>query len=558
MLRLSAICAVFASTLAVSPVFAADTTVVKSQPGSNYFGIDVSDAVNFSGNSGSLLFTQPQKPLQINEVQTEYSRLCSSLALEFCNPNKVAISAIAVLGPCQGNYSNPCIDSVDVTDKNGTTHSLTFEKFVDGPEFKGDASYNLPDGKTTSLWGSKTLQGTQNFSVRYAIEYGTKAVSENLFSPKTMSVSISPYVKRSHPQAKRIDFAEVPPSDPIFKMTNGNIKSIGAGSYEINCAWQENGICGVEQEFEKDFTYQIAIVIPKSFSGWLQGRLVSPEIEVNTISSDFNLMKVSAKAADVPRVVVDVDYSKKNEVFAEVFKGLFAYEMNSGIRLGIFSDNINSTKFLNAFASFTNNQANIKTTRWSFKNNSFVSTLNTNKCLYSDSKLMGMVTTNSLIYESGVPAFKEGFLEYKVAGLHLNPDGTEFLGAYDLILRSEAARCLYNFSSSPVSAEISVTGSEGEKKVATTRVSEENGWLHLGAYNFTFSEPTIKMLLKQEALVLAPNPSPSPSPLAQSQQESEQILKKLSKKITIFCIKGKQTRKISAVNPKCPLGYKKK
>jgi hypothetical protein len=30
------------------------------------------------------------------------------------------------------------------------------------------------------------------------------------------------------------------------------------------------------------------------------------------------------------------------------------------------------------------------------------------------------------------------------------------------------------------------------------------------------------------------------------------------KKITITCTKGKITKKITAVNPKCPIGYKKK
>jgi hypothetical protein len=30
------------------------------------------------------------------------------------------------------------------------------------------------------------------------------------------------------------------------------------------------------------------------------------------------------------------------------------------------------------------------------------------------------------------------------------------------------------------------------------------------------------------------------------------------KKTTITCVKGKTTKKVTAVNPKCPTGYKKK
>jgi hypothetical protein len=35
-------------------------------------------------------------------------------------------------------------------------------------------------------------------------------------------------------------------------------------------------------------------------------------------------------------------------------------------------------------------------------------------------------------------------------------------------------------------------------------------------------------------------------------------VKPAAKKITIICIKGKLTKKISNVSPKCPAGYKKK
>jgi len=31
-----------------------------------------------------------------------------------------------------------------------------------------------------------------------------------------------------------------------------------------------------------------------------------------------------------------------------------------------------------------------------------------------------------------------------------------------------------------------------------------------------------------------------------------------TKKVTITCVKGKATKKVTAVNPKCPKGYKKK
>ncbi len=554
-LKLSGIGLAFLLSALANPAFAKDTAQVPSPPKGNTFGIGVSDQDFFGGNSGSLLYVN--NPYNMDQAnQTEYQKICASTNEAKCDPNQVTLSASAILGPCDGKYFNPCVDSLEVFDANGKEYKFKYQRSVAAPEFAGNPSLNLPDGKTISIWKSEEIPGVKSISVQYMMNMGTKRPTDNEFTPQSISVLISPFIERSHALAKSNYFSEVPPSDPLYKFTAGAIRSIGGANYEVNCAWQENGICGVEQEFEEDYTYQLTIAIPKAFSGWLQGRLVSPEILITNGSEKLNLMRVTAKAADVPRVVADVDYSKKNAIFDEVFKGSKAYVANSGIRIGLSSDQPNSIKALDAFADQLQNKANVKTTKWYFKSNAQGNSRSLNKCLYSDTKLMGMVTTNALIYESGVPSFNNGFLEYKVAGLHLNPDGTVFQGAYDLLLRSEAARCLYGFSNAPISAEISVTNSEGDKKVATTRVSEENGWLHLGAYNFTFSEPTIKMVVKQE--VVAPTPSPTPEVVVVPTKEITPLVDAPIKKISIICIKGKMIKKVSAVKPKCPLGYKKK
>jgi len=44
--------------------------------------------------------------------------------------------------------------------------------------------------------------------------------------------------------------------------------------------------------------------------------------------------------------------------------------------------------------------------------------------------------------------------------------------------------------------------------------------------------------------------------IAKSTIASAQSLSK--KKVTITCVKGKLTKKVTAINPKCPSGYKKK
>jgi hypothetical protein len=142
------------------------------------------------------------------------------------------------------------------------------------------------------------------------------------------------------------------------------------------------------------------------------------------------------------------------------------------------------------------------------------------------------------MYIDSPPAFdvNEQTLTYKVAATHFDEKGEVFLGSYDLALRSDVARCLYGFSAAPISAKIEVISQFGEKQIAVTTVNEKNGWLYLSAKGFTFSSPTVKVKLTQE-----------PSKIVASKNAS-----------TITCVKGKITKKVTGVNPKCPTGYKKK
>jgi len=52
----------------------------------------------------------------------------------------------------------------------------------------------------------------------------------------------------------------------------------------------------------------------------------------------------------------------------------------------------------------------------------------------------------------------------------------------------------------------------------------------MGAYGFGFSSPTIKMKITQAG----------------------------SAKVTITCVKGKTSKKVTAAKPVCPVGFKKK
>jgi hypothetical protein len=67
------------------------------------------------------------------------------------------------------------------------------------------------------------------------------------------------------------------------------------------------------------------------------------------------------------------------------------------------------------------------------------------------------------------------------------------------------------------------------------------------AFGFHYSAPTIKIA----GNYVKPSIESTPSPTASAKPA-------IIKKTTITCKKGKTSKKVTAVTPKCPSGYKKK
>ncbi|MHB1088784.1 MAG: hypothetical protein ACYC19_08495 [Acidimicrobiales bacterium] len=155
-----------------------------------------------------------------------------------------------------------------------------------------------------------------------------------------------------------------------------------------------------------------------------------------------------------------------------------------------------------------------------------------NSCLSDGSKILGLVTTNAMAYDGNAPAFADGFFTYHVAGMHYLPDGTVASGTYDMIMADSVARCIYGFTNAPISATISVSENSGVESIATTTVSDTGGWLHLGAYNFNFSDPVITMQLTQATA------------------------KKRVKLRVLSCVRGPSKVTVRGARPHCPAGYR--
>jgi hypothetical protein len=162
-----------------------------------------------------------------------------------------------------------------------------------------------------------------------------------------------------------------------------------------------------------------------------------------------------------------------------------------------------------------------------------------------------LVSTNATEYLSGPPDFNpsKGTLDYKVAAPHYLPDGSEFLGTYNLNIRSSVARCIYGFNEAPIKASIEILSTNGTQQVAATSIREENGWLYLSASGFTFSNPTISVKLTQENV---------PAPIQTSNSLPKTPITSEVKKKSILCYKGVIKKRVVAINPTCPKGYSRK
>jgi hypothetical protein len=187
---------------------------------------------------------------------------------------------------------------------------------------------------------------------------------------------------------------------------------------------------------------------------------------------------------------------------------------------------------LQNWSDFIKDKSSASPTQWKIR--TLNSGGNAPACFSNKNKLIGFVSTNSMVYLGGPPEFNRETqsLDYKVASPHYTSKNEVFKGTYDLVMASDVARCLYGFNSAPIKASIQIVNENGENSVATTVISEKDGWLKLGAYGFTFSSPTLKVKLTQDKAIS-------------------------KKKLTISCVKGKVTKKVTGTSPKCPSGYKK-
>lgn len=268
------------------------------------------------------------------------------------------------------------------------------------------------------------------------------------------------------------------------------------GKLSLGCAFTIGDQCAQIVDFDENTRVELAFRIPNELGGWFSGRLKAPNISVTKFNAKTNRIVISAE----PVEVAAMGLVKKNSDFTDEEnrwnEGHGRWSTGMGWATGANPWQEDVFPFIEHYRKQVND-ISIGTNRvWNFA--SMAAGVGS-PCIQDTSKVQGIVTSNALGYASESPSFKNGYLDYKVTGLHYLPGGQDLvLGSYDLVMRSETARCLYGFGKTPLYATVSVLNDKGTKSTASTVVSEKNGWLKMAAYGFTFSKKTIKVKITKK------------------------------------------------------------
>ena len=483
------------------------------------------DAFSEGVSSGSEIYAVPEEQVQKifknepNNVQS-LRKFCESLTAPNCK-EQTGLSLRIYLPKCTETLTNYCIDSLAISGaSDAPLQPGTLLGYTDARTYRADLTRGVPESSTTSRWkvpGVKNQSGTDTYAVKVLLDGFLSATSNALYVFQ-VSALIEPYAE----------------------------KTSSANTSQECTSWQSGTACGVRKDFIEGQKAQLSVRLPNTITGWLHGRLKGAGISVEKFDSTQNKVTVTAENVRVPEL---------NTLFTDAQVDTLAnpsfFRPNGRKWNSVNAGNPASLEWVKQLAKPLNETATGEHTTWSFS--TIPSNRGNNKCFEDKTQLLGVVMTNSLVYSPNAPEFDGSQLNYQVGGLHFQPDGkTPNLGTYDLLIKSATARCLYNFTDAPLSASVSITYADGgEQKVATTTLSEKDGWLHLGAYGFTFSSPVLRVKLNGV-------PKALPQNSANSSAKSSPTVKQSTKSYTMTCVKGKVVKKVIAPKPTCPSGWKKR
>lgn len=287
-------------------------------------------------------------------------------------------------------------------------------------------------------------------------------------------------------------------------------------STAFNCGTPENRVvCYRNINFNQDLTFNEVIRVPKAFiTAYVNAR-------TDSISYKTGINPVTIEGVDYASIDLTIHVTKKAQV-------LFSDLLPNPLATSDWAD----TEIDQTIANFYSSQNP------------------TAQRLGSCSGIPAIsVISNGLNPE--VPAWDQTSqsMSVQISGPHYKINGELNAGFFQARISKEIAKCLWNLDvSSATKAQITLSdqGVNGSNTIETIAGSYDGQDYVLTDANFHYSSPRISFKLITEttpAVITDPGSKDSSKPVIQKKQ------------IVITCVKGKLVRKVTALNPKCPLGY---
>lgn len=435
----------------------------------------------------------------VNVDLTSTAGLCEIPGQGACTSG---VGVTSILAACETENDKYCIQDIYYEGRKAKLIGYSPGKVIEV-----DGKYVLVRGASTSLWEAKDSAGNSHLlAARFVINSDTVWMTNELprfgsFLASLTEVKLTAQNYEGQSFEVRKDFYGM------------NQLYLTEKIYQPNCYVSFQGKCA-EYAGKPAVNLGADIRISGLGASWFTGRMTKTKIA--TSGNSNRVLSISGDTVLVPELEVSV---LKSDLADKPFYSR-----------GPISDNMAQTAtdgllLLGTLPEKYTQKSKKSKAYWSLKSGIGEQA---GPCFTKKPGVGGFATTNAMVYNAGNPVVLNGEMIYLIGSTHLDENEIENRGSYDLVLRSDIARCLYGLSPAPLKAEVSVVSDNGQKQVATTKFGEKDGWLYVGAYNFTYSSPKIKVRLTQA-----------------------------SSQVSIACIKGKVKKTVTGINPVCPKGYKK-
>ena len=299
-----------------------------------------------------------------------------------------------------------------------------------------------------------------------------------------------------------------------------------------------------EYQFPDDLEIKVRLKlgpIAKDLWGWFDGRVINPNVTLDVDSAD-GIVEIAGAPSKTP---MGLTPKKKISELSPEILSIFACPAGlppsmcppkSGLKWFSTDGNAEVTRFAQFEKGFGSASTVGIKSEWWIKTTRWPDVATVRDCPSEQNGFTGIVTTNATMYGTSAPTWDpaDKTFSFQVASPHLALNGSPNTGYYSLVLPKSLAECRWGKSISQSKVIVSIINADGNANVGTSSYLVKGNLLTFNVAGFTYSSPTIK-------IGLAATATPS-----------------VTKKITVSCIKGKTIKKVTAIKPTCPAGYKKK